>query len=250
MAKQKQEKNWPALNRAFQTEHLKTGITVKRWCEKHGINPSSAKRYIKRPPVAEGVADGRTKNTQEVEKAENNQGVPSCDKVIREAREFSQELSAGMLGNTNQKTHGFYAEFMDEEDIAVLEKSHQVELDAELGLMRVRSARALRALQMIARDIEKAESIDQRVQLYDQYIKMEGKLDWAVQRIESITHTIADIQEKSVLVRLKMKKLNSSAEKDLEQIKLIKKQVEEKGVIIDLRKKDGNDDKVTYEIDW
>ncbi|MFM2589452.1 hypothetical protein [Vibrio sp. TBV020] len=250
MAKPKQDKNWPALNRAFQTEHLKTGITVKRWCEKNGINPNSAKRYIKRPPAPKGVADGRTKNTQEVEKAESNQGDPSCDKVIREAREFSQELSAGMLGNTNQKTHGFYAEFMDEEDIAVLEKSHKVELDAELGLMRVRAVRSMRALKIIASDIEDSKSIEQRVQLYDQYIKMEGKLDWAIQRIESLTHTIADISEKSVLLRLKMKKLNSSADKDLEQIKLIRKQVEEKGVIIDMRKNNGDDDKVTYEIDW
>lgn len=250
MAKPKQEKNWPALNRAFQTEHLKTGITVKRWCEKNGINPNSAKRYIKRPPAPEGVADSRTKNTQKVDKADENQGVPSCDKVIREAREFSQELSAGMLGNTNQKTHGFYAEFMDEDDIAVLEKSHRVELDAELGLMRVRAVRSMKALKIIANDIENAESIDQRVQLYDQYIKMEGKLDWAIQRIESLTHTIHDISEKSVLLRLKMKKLNSSADKDLEQIKLIRKQVEEKGVIIDMRKNNGDDDKVVYEIDW
>ncbi len=250
MAKPKQEKNWPALNRAFQKEHLKTGITVKRWCEKNGINPNSAKRYIKRPPAPEGVADGRTKNTQEVEKADENQGVSNCDKVIREAREFSQELSAGMLGNTNQKTHGFYAEFMDEDDIAVLEKSHRVELDAELGLMRVRAVRSMKALKIIANDIENADSIDQRVQLYDQYIKMEGKLDWAIQRIESLTHTIHDISEKSVLLRLKMKKLNSSADKDLEQIKLIRKQVEEKGVIIDMRKNNGDDDKVVYEIDW
>ena len=250
MAKTKQDKNWPALNRAFQTEHLKTGITVKLWCEKHGINPSSAKRYIKRPAVAEGVADSRTKNKGDEPVSKARQGVASCDEVVKGAREFSQQLSSAMLGNTNQKTHGFYAEFMDEEDIAILEKSHQVELDAELGLMRVRSARALKALAMIGADIEKAESIEQRVQLYEQYIKMQTKLDYAVQRIESITHTIADIQEKSLLVRLKMKKLSSSAEKDLEQIKLIQKQIEEKSDLINMRKRDDGDGKVTYEIDW
>lgn len=250
MPKPTKENNWAALNKAFQTEHLKTGITVKRWCEKNGLNPNSAKRYIKRPPVPDGVADKRTKNKDEFKEADRKQGVTSCDRAIKEAQEFSQVASAAMMGNTNQKTHGFYSEFMDEDDVAILQKTHEVDLTAELGLMRVRAVRALKALQLVAADIEKAESIDQRVQLYDQYIRMEGKLDWAVQKIESLTHTISDISEKSVLLRLKMKKLNSSADKDLEQIKLIKKQTEEKGVLIDMRKNNGDDDRVTYEIDW
>lgn len=236
MPKQNSDRNWPALNKAYQDEHIKTGITVKDWCKKHNIKLSSARRNIKRPSA---------------QAIQNSKGTGAKKPLeVKKAEKFAKILDEPDLIQPPQPGHGFYRSFMDEDDIAILAESHTADLSAELGLMRVRAARAMKALTMIAKDLESADSVDQRLQLYDQYIKMESKLDWAIQRIESITNTIVNIKEKSVLVRLKMKKLNSSADKDLEQIKLIRKQTEEKSVIINMRKNKGEDDKVTYEIDW
>ncbi|WP_421204169.1 terminase [Aeromonas enteropelogenes] len=39
--------DWDKLQQAFSEEHGRTGITMKAWCEKVGLNPNSARRYLK-----------------------------------------------------------------------------------------------------------------------------------------------------------------------------------------------------------
>ncbi|WP_421174117.1 terminase [Aeromonas enteropelogenes] len=39
--------DWDKLQQAFSEEHGRTGISVKAWCEKVGLNPNSARRYLK-----------------------------------------------------------------------------------------------------------------------------------------------------------------------------------------------------------
>lgn len=253
-------KNWAALNKAFQAESAKTGISVKAWCEKHNLNPNTARRHLKKKCANEKTNTRKNAQNKKPE-SKGSKGLSGGCGVSGVAQKTAQLdppnlpqnahfLKGAPDGNDNAKSHGFYAELMTEEEVGILARSSKVELEAELGLMRVRTVRAIKALTTISNDIDSADSVEQRTQLYEQYIRMEEKLDRAVQRIESITRTLADIQEKSVLLRLKAKKLDSSADKDLEQIQLIKKQVEEKGVIIDLRKNTAGDEKVTYEIDW
>nr|WP_235845312.1 terminase small subunit [Morganella psychrotolerans] len=39
--------DWGMLQQRFLTEHAKSGISPKEWCEEQGLNYSTAKRYIK-----------------------------------------------------------------------------------------------------------------------------------------------------------------------------------------------------------
>lgn len=41
--------DWGALQNQFLTEHAKTKISPKAWCEANGLNYTSARRYIKLP---------------------------------------------------------------------------------------------------------------------------------------------------------------------------------------------------------
>lgn len=43
--------DWGALQHQFLADHAKTGISPKEWCEARGLNYTSARRYIKRPPA-------------------------------------------------------------------------------------------------------------------------------------------------------------------------------------------------------
>jgi hypothetical protein len=39
--------DWGALQKRFLSDHAKTGISPKEWCEAQGLNYTSARRYIK-----------------------------------------------------------------------------------------------------------------------------------------------------------------------------------------------------------
>ncbi|AFH95564.1 terminase small subunit [Providencia stuartii] len=41
--------DWGTLQQQFLTEHAKSGISPKEWCEDQGLNYATARRYIKRP---------------------------------------------------------------------------------------------------------------------------------------------------------------------------------------------------------
>lgn len=41
--------DWGTLQQQFLTEHAKSGISPKEWCEDQGLNYATARRYIKKP---------------------------------------------------------------------------------------------------------------------------------------------------------------------------------------------------------
>ena len=51
--------DWGELQQRFLSEHAKTGISPKEWCEAQGLNYSTAKRYIK---IANGSANSQKKS--------------------------------------------------------------------------------------------------------------------------------------------------------------------------------------------
>lgn len=41
--------DWGELQQRFLSEHAKTGVSPKEWCEAQGLNYATARRYIKKP---------------------------------------------------------------------------------------------------------------------------------------------------------------------------------------------------------
>ncbi|WP_426099126.1 terminase small subunit [Providencia sp. PROV200] len=54
--------DWGTLQQQFLTEHAKSGISPKEWCEEQGLKYSTAKRYIK---IANGSANSQKKSANE-----------------------------------------------------------------------------------------------------------------------------------------------------------------------------------------
>ncbi len=55
--------DWGELQQRFLSEHAKTGISPKDWCEEQGLNYTSARRYIKKP-TAQKTAQKKVRNAQ------------------------------------------------------------------------------------------------------------------------------------------------------------------------------------------
>ncbi|CVE75931.1 terminase small subunit [Serratia marcescens] len=61
--------DWGALQNQFLTEHAKTKISPKAWCDENGLNYTSARRYIKLP--AQNDAQGAQKKVRSAQSAQN-----------------------------------------------------------------------------------------------------------------------------------------------------------------------------------
>lgn len=69
--------DWGELQQRFLSEHAKTGISPKEWCEAQGLNYSTAKRYIK---IANGSANSQKKSAN---KTANSQKVKEPKKAAK-----------------------------------------------------------------------------------------------------------------------------------------------------------------------
>lgn len=70
--------DWGALQNQFLTEHAKSNVSPKAWCEANGLNYTSARRYIKLP--AQGDAQIAQKKVRSAQSAQNSQ-TPTAPKV-------------------------------------------------------------------------------------------------------------------------------------------------------------------------
>ncbi|HCK02905.1 MAG TPA: hypothetical protein DHV72_23180 [Serratia grimesii] len=70
--------DWGALQNQFLTEHAKSNVSPKAWCEANGLNYTSARRYIKLP--AQGDAQIAQKKVRSAQSAQNSQ-TPTAPKA-------------------------------------------------------------------------------------------------------------------------------------------------------------------------
>lgn len=71
--------DWEALQAAFLADNADTGITAQQWCEQHGLNYQSARRYIK--PRAAQSAQKKPRRT-----AHNAQSDATAQTVMTQKR--------------------------------------------------------------------------------------------------------------------------------------------------------------------
>lgn len=56
--------DWGDLQQRFLSEHAKSGISPKDWCDEQGLNYTSARRYIKNP-AAQKTAQKEVRKTSQ-----------------------------------------------------------------------------------------------------------------------------------------------------------------------------------------
>ncbi|MFX4310692.1 terminase small subunit [Enterobacter sp. 63] len=88
--------DWGALQKRFLSDHAKTGISPKEWCEAQGLNYTSARRYIKNPTAqsAQKTAQKKLRTAQKVQSAEELVDIKLSAKITRFIAEYLKDNNA------------------------------------------------------------------------------------------------------------------------------------------------------------
>ncbi|WP_312926039.1 terminase small subunit [Atlantibacter hermannii] len=82
--------NWGELQQRFLSEHAKTGISPKDWCEAQGLNYATARRYIKKP-AAQSAQKSAQKNVRNAQKEKSADALVESDGMTIQQRLFVAE---------------------------------------------------------------------------------------------------------------------------------------------------------------
>lgn len=150
--------DWEKLQAKFDIEQAATGIGVRDWCEKQGLNYNTARSYIK-------AGKGRRKASGTPFKKGHQHGVKSA-KFGAYSRYFPIEIM---------------------QDVAASQG-----LPDELMLARARIHNLMRSLEQIQNDIQEASDAEQRESLYKTMLTAEGHLSRYINQVESIHRTLVN----------------------------------------------------------
>lgn len=210
--------DWTQLQQQFLADNDKTGITVKDWCEANGLNYQSARRYIKlrtaqkdnvRNAQSETAQSKKVRNIRKIKggkdsvKKLTHSKSESADKTKHKKKDGSAKFKNGKPGNPNPshsfehgnqhaRKHGGYSARFD--DTSLFEEAAEMSLHAELDLCRARALNCIDTMKKIRADMVNADSVDQRIELYNAIASTEQALDRNIVRIESITKTLSSIR--------------------------------------------------------
>ncbi len=218
--------DWSALQSAFLADHAESGITAQEWCEQHGLNYQSARRYIKprsaqsaqsdlrnskRNAQSESTAQNRAKGKKgkEGEKRKNvstnrDTSDSSSDEAKPLGRDERGKFTHGNPGNTNVPTNAFpaentlaakhrgYAKYLNADGL--FDDASLMQLEDELVFVRARALSVTQTMKRIHEDLEKAETIELRLELYGKFLAAEQALDRNIARIESVNSTISKLR--------------------------------------------------------
>ncbi|UMB78859.1 terminase small subunit [Dickeya fangzhongdai] len=82
--------DWGEIQQRFLSEHAKSGISPKDWCEAQGLNYASARRYIKKPP-AQGAQKTAQKKLRTAQSEKCAQELVSDLELTKQQRDFVAE---------------------------------------------------------------------------------------------------------------------------------------------------------------
>lgn len=200
--------DWGDLQKRFLSEHAKTGISPRDWCEAQGLNYSSAKRYIKVTSYGANSQKGSAKkaaNSQKpsktirntVKKQEENSEsqkppISGGAKPIRGTRR-SPPTNPFKPGNQNALKHGGYGRRMLLSD-AITEDARSLTLDDELFWLRAANLTAAENIGRWQAELELAT--DEKVkELHSLISSAEKAMHRNTQRIESLEYTKGSIEK-------------------------------------------------------
>lgn len=81
--------DWGSLQHQFIAAHSRTGISPADWCDEHGLNYATARRYIKKPPK---TAQGKLRNS--AQKTAQKDGAQTAQKRAPKSAEKNPEKNA------------------------------------------------------------------------------------------------------------------------------------------------------------
>ncbi|GLY59668.1 terminase small subunit [Pectobacterium carotovorum subsp. carotovorum] len=83
--------DWGELQQRFLSDHAKTGISPKDWCEAQELNYASARRYIKKPATAQSAHKSAPKKLRTTQKRKCADELVGDDDLTAQQRNFIAE---------------------------------------------------------------------------------------------------------------------------------------------------------------
>lgn len=192
--------DWGELQQRFLSEHAKTGISPKEWCEAQGLNYSTAKRYIK---IANGSANSQKKSAnktansqkEKVAKSKPPAGLVDNCEVAKPSNspETKRAHYNSRPGNQNALKHGGYGRRMLLSD-AITEDAQALTLDDELFWLRAANLTAAENIGRWQTELEIADG-DTANNLHELISSAEKAMHRNTQRIESLEYTKGSIEK-------------------------------------------------------
>ncbi|WP_409311403.1 terminase [Pectobacterium sp. B1J-3] len=231
--------DWKKLLADYAAAYSATGISPTDWCAQHEVPYSSAKRYITIKAATDFIEQnsqirssqkddsqirkGKGANRKQAKKPDSNDGkeedgAANADDDSGAAPQQEAELNGrdekgrfteGNPGNPNAVSpfvpghrhsvkHNAYAKYLDADEL--FDAVRETELRDELIFTRARALSVTKTLNKIMEDLQNAESVEARIELYDKFIKAEQGLDRNIARIESIENSLSKLQLDAVNV--------------------------------------------------
>ncbi|QPI41300.1 MULTISPECIES: hypothetical protein [Pectobacterium] len=106
---------------------------------------------------------------------------------------YGVPANAFQPGNQIPRKHSAYAKYLDADEL--FEAVQETELRDELIFTRARALSVTKTLNKIMEDLQNAESIEARIELYDKFIKAEQGLDRNIAQIESIENRLSKLRK-------------------------------------------------------
>ena len=193
--------DWGDLQKRFLSEHAKTGISPRDWCEAQGLNYSSAKRYIK---IANGSANSQKKSAnktansqkEKVAKSKPPAGLVDNCEVAKPSNspETKRAHYNSRPGNQNALKHGGYGRRMLLSD-AITEDAQALTLDDELFWLRAANLTAAENIGRWQTELEIADG-DTANNLHELISSAQKAMHRNTARIESLEFTKASIEHR------------------------------------------------------
>lgn len=199
--------DWKKLEQEFQRAHAKSGVKLQDWCEQKGISYATARRYIKMRRSAQADAQKKVRKTAqsvseescadagEDEDAHGTDEEENCadqpeTKRIRGSRSLAP-TNAFQERNTAAVKHRGYAKYLDADGL--MDDASEMALIDELVFTRARALSVTSTMKRMFSDMEEAETVELRVELYGKILQAEQALDRNIGRIESIERTLSTL---------------------------------------------------------
>lgn len=199
--------DWKKLEQEFQRAYAKSGVKLQDWCEQKGISYATARRYIKMRRSAQADAQKKVRKTAqsvseessadagEDEDAHSTDDDENCadqpeTKRIRGSRSLAP-TNAFQERNAAAVKHRGYAKYLDAHGL--MDDASEMALIDELVFTRARALSVTSTMKRMFSDMEEAETVELRVELYGKILLAEQALDRNIGRIESIERTLSTL---------------------------------------------------------
>ncbi|HHT7705723.1 terminase [Pasteurella multocida] len=182
--------NWKALQIEYIKANAKTGVSVKDWCAKKGLNLSTAKRYIKKPETVFEQAEKCEQNceTANIEKQDKSRNyIENCETNCESNCETAKQQGISQINSQKAWKHGGYARYF--RDKSAFDVVVDFQLKDEIDLMRQRAVSAIESIEKYTALLEEAETAEDK-EIYSKLIDSADKaLERAITRVETLNYT-------------------------------------------------------------